>query len=139
MSEARPQPGSEPVLLEAGTRFDGLLSFRGTVRLEGLVVGTVVAWGTLVIGRGGQLRGRVEADEIVLEGDCEGELRARDRVELRPGARVSGRIVAPRISVLDGSVFDGEWHVGAETTRPEPLLEPDPPPLRMGSEASLSA
>lgn len=129
----------EPVLLEAGTRFEGLLSFRGAVRVEGLVIGTVVAWGRLVIGKQGHLQGRIEADEVVLEGACEGEVRARVRVELRPGATVSGRIVAPRIAVLDGSLFDGEWHVGAEPSGPEPLLDPDPPPRRMHSEAALSA
>lgn len=139
MSEARVPAAGVPVLLEAGTRFEGLLSFRGAVRVEGLVIGTVVAWGTLVVGPGGQLQGRIEADEVVLEGTCVGEVAARERVVLRPGARVSGRILAPSIAVEDGSIFDGEWQVGAEASRPGPRFDPDPPRRPMHSEAALSA
>ncbi|MCC6641804.1 MAG: polymer-forming cytoskeletal protein [Deltaproteobacteria bacterium] len=133
-----PADAGIPTLIEAGTRFEGLVSFRGTVRVEGVVVGEVIAEGTLVVAERGELRGRVETDEVLVEGCCEGDIAARDRIELRPSARVRGRLEAPRLQVVDGSVFDGQWHAGAARTTgpdeavaaplPEPAKRPSDPP-----------
>ncbi|CAG0978315.1 hypothetical protein GPROT1_02096 [Gammaproteobacteria bacterium] len=139
MKPLAPERPGEPVLLEPGTRFDGLLSFRGSVRVEGRVVGTVLAWGRFVLGAAGQLEGVIEADEVVIEGLCSGEVRARSRIELRPGALVSGQLHAPRLAVLDGASFDGQWQIGGEPRHPEPPLEVDPPRVRGAETAALSA
>lgn len=128
--EREAEERSIPTLLEAGTRFDGLVSFRGAVRVEGLVVGEVVAEGTLWVAPRGELRGSVVTDEVVVEGTCEGEVAARVRVELRPSARVAGRLEAPRLLVADGSVFDGEWRAGSS-----PRTSWDEPQSALTSEA----
>lgn len=135
-----------PTLLEAGTRFDGLVTFRGAVRVEGLVVGQVVAEGTLWLAAEGELRGRIEADEVLVEGACEGEIAARDRIELRPTARVRGQMTAPRVVMNDGARFDGRWLAGspaasAGTPKPceEPAADPDPAAASAPRTASIPA
>jgi len=126
-----------PTLVEAGTRFDGLVSFRGAVRVEGLVVGEVVAEGTLWVASQGELHGRVETDEVLVDGCCEGEIAARERIELRPSARVSGRLEAPRLLVADGSLFDGQWNAGTASAQareePRPADEPGAPEPARGT------
>lgn len=129
-------------LVEPGTVFEGLVSFRGAVRIEGTIIGRVIATGTLVIGPRGELRGRVEADDVLVEGRCEGEIAARHRVELRPTARVEGHITAPRMAVADGSLFDGTWQVGRERpeeSAPPPRLRPEPERTVGLGELSLPA
>lgn len=106
-----------PAVLDAGTQFEGLVAFEGAVRVEGLVIGDVVALGCLILGEQGELRGRVEADEVIVEGSCEGEIEARLRIELRPTARVRGRMKAARVVMADGSVFDGECEMGLAPLR----------------------
>lgn len=139
---ARLSPGPLPTLVEAGTRFEGLVAFRGAVRVEGLIVGQVVAVGALWLSQQGELRGRIEADEVTIEGCCDGEIEARHRIELLPGARVRGRMVAPLIVMADGSLFDGEVQGGnlpsaAGADDIVRSLDADPPLAR--SEASISA
>ncbi len=141
-ASARLSLGPLPTLVEAGTRFEGLVAFRGAVRLEGLIVGQVVAVGALWLGKQGELRGRIEADDVTIEGCCEGEIEARHRIELLPGARVRGRMTAPLIVIADGSLFDGAVQGGtlSPASRAEDVvrnLDPELPLTR--SEASISA
>lgn len=141
MSAAR-DTSTPATLVEPGTVFEGLVSFRGAVRIEGTIIGRVIATGTLVIGPRGELRGRVEADDVLVEGLCEGEIAARQLVELRPTARVEGHITAPRVAVADGSVFDGTWQVGRQRpaeSAPPPRPRPDPERTLGLGELSLPA
>jgi len=138
----RPMRGPIPTVVEAGTRFEGLVSFQGAVRVEGLIVGQVVANGALWLGEQAELRGRIEADEVTVEGICEGEIEARHRIELRSTARVRGRLSAPRVVMVDGSLFNGRCEGGL----PQPEAGPedntvglDRDPLPVAGTASISA
>jgi cytoskeletal protein CcmA (bactofilin family) len=139
---AQTERGVMPVVVEAGCRFDGLVSFRGTVRVDGLVVGQVVARGTVVLGGQGEVRGRIEADQVTVEGQLEGEIEAGHRIELRPTARVRGRMTAPRVVVADGATFDGQCEIGPARPeeRAEPSLSmPERDPMPLVQTASISA
>jgi cytoskeletal protein CcmA (bactofilin family) len=96
-----------PCIIGAGTRFEGLLSFWGTARVEGVLRGEVVAQGTLEVGPQAAVDARVEADRVVIEGTVDGEIAARERVEVLPGARVRATIRTPSLVVLDGAQFEG--------------------------------
>ena len=131
-----------PTVVDAGTRFDGLVSFQGAVRVEGLLVGQVVANGTLWLAEQGELRGRIEADEVMVEGVCDGEIEARQRIELRPTARVRGRMTAPRVVMADGALFDGQCEVGraaVAASAGEPAARPVPASIVPAETASISA
>jgi cytoskeletal protein CcmA (bactofilin family) len=82
--------GSDDLLVDG--EIDGVLklaSSRLTVRAEGLV------------------RAMVLAQEVIVIGRIEGEIRATGRVELRNGAVVVGDIFAGRLSMEDGAVLRG--------------------------------
>jgi len=129
-------------LVEAGTEFEGLLAFRGTVRVEGRVTGDVVASGCLLLAEGAEVRGRVLADVVRVAGCFEGEIHARDFLELLPSARVRGSLASPRLVVAEGALFDGRCRAGPELSPPEdaePAPDPPHPRLHPGSEASALA
>jgi cytoskeletal protein CcmA (bactofilin family) len=134
--------GPIPTVVEAGTRFEGLVSFQGAVRVEGLIIGQVVASGALWLGEQAELRGRIEADEVTVEGTCEGEIEARHRIELRPTARVRGHIRAPRVVIADGSLFDGRCEAGPPQSGgvvQDDTTRVDRAPLAAAEMASISA
>jgi len=92
----------------AGTSFDGLLSFEGTLRVEGEIAGSVLAeTGALVVGAQGRVRARVEVAELVLAGVLVGDVVAHRRVELLPGAELEGNVTSPRIAIADGGRLAG--------------------------------
>ncbi len=134
MKEAHAIAESEaiPTIVEAGTSFDGLVSFHGAVRVAGRVVGKVVTDGTFWLAEEGQLKGRVEADHVLVAGDFEGEIEARRRIDLLPTARVRGRLSAPCLVVADGSCFDGQCAAGtlrAQAALSSASASPAPAPV----------
>jgi len=106
-------PARAPSVLAAGAHFDGVLSFRGTVHLEGELRGDVIAQGSLRIEPQGRVEGRIEVDELVVAGVIEGDVYARRRVELLATARVYGEVRTPALALAEGSVLDGRCHAGA--------------------------
>ena len=96
-----------PTVLASGTEFEGLLSFRGAARVDGKLSGDIVAEGCLVIGEGARVRARIEVDELIVAGELEGEIHARERVELRSTARVVGSLRSPRLMVAEGGILEG--------------------------------
>lgn len=77
------------------------------------MAGRVVARGMLRVGERAVIQGKIEVDELVVAGSVEGEIHARSRVEIRPGARVRGTLSTPTLVVDDGSHFDGRCEAGA--------------------------
>lgn len=108
------EPAAAVVAIGPGARFEGLLSFWGTARVEGVLRGTVTARGTLEVGPDARVRARIEVDVLVVEGLVEGEIVARERVEVVDGACVRAAIRTPRLVVAEGALFEGRLEmVGA--------------------------
>jgi cytoskeletal protein CcmA (bactofilin family) len=123
---ARPSrdPVGVVVLVPEHGSFEGLVATRGDSRLEGAVEGEVLVGGRVEVGENAQIRARIEAEEIVVAGRVEGDLRARRSVELGPAAVVVGDLTTPRLATADGSRFDGRLemppHVGHEDSPDSP-------------------
>lgn len=107
-------PGSDriaeaPMVVDAGASFEGLLTFRGSARIDGVLSGRVIADGCLVIGPRGRVTATVEVDELVIAGEFEGEASVRSRVELLASGRAAGHLRAPSFALAEGCRFDGQW------------------------------
>lgn len=103
-----PQPGFSPTIsIGAGCAFEGLLTFRGETRVDGDLVGEVVASGTLRLGKTARVRARIEVDELIVDGELEGDVVARRRLELSSTARVRGSLEAARFSLAEGCLLEG--------------------------------
>jgi cytoskeletal protein CcmA (bactofilin family) len=115
-------PGSaDTPRLGPGTVFDGVLSFEGTLRVDGRLAGTVHAVsGSLVVGAQARVEARVEVAELVLAGALTGDVVAHRRVELLPGASLRGSITSPRLAIADGGTFSGRCATGADALRGGP-------------------
>ena len=106
----------EPIVAQ-NAEFTGLLQLRAAGRIDGKIEGEVIAAGMLWIGETGCVRARVEAEEVVVAGELEGEVRASAKIELLATARVTAALYTPRVVLAEGSFFQGECHTGSE----EPL------------------
>jgi cytoskeletal protein CcmA (bactofilin family) len=101
--------------LGPGTSFDGMLSFEGTLCVDGRLTGSVFAdTGVLVIGAQGRVHARIEVAELVLAGVLVGDVIAHDRVELLPGGELEGSVTSPRLAVAEGGRVAGRWLTGAQ-------------------------
>jgi len=118
VNESPPSSSSRaPSILAPGASFEGVLAFRGSVQLEGLLRGEVIAEGSLRIEPQGRVEGRIEVDELVVAGAVEGDVVARRRVELLPSARVHGQVETPALALAEGCVLDGRCRTGPSALR----------------------
>lgn len=93
--------------LGKGSEFEGRLTFREAVRIDGNFKGEIASTDTLIIGSDGVIKAEIEVGSAIISGNVEGNIRAKDKVELHPPARVYGNIKAPRLVILEGAIFEG--------------------------------
>ena len=98
--------------LYKGSRVSGQLNFQGSARIDGAVDGEIQCQGTLTIGEGAEIRARISGQVVVIRGKVEGNVSAKERIELVAPARLIGNIDAPRLIIAEGVVFDGDCSMG---------------------------
>ena len=105
-------PFPPPTAIRAGARFEGVIVLHRSARIDGQVHGQVLAQEAVWVGEEGRVEGRVEAGEVVVAGELSGEVRARNRIELLPTARVRASLETPRLALAEGSQLEGPCHTG---------------------------
>jgi len=94
-------------LIGGNTSFKGHIDSKGTLRVDGSVDGNINAdW--VVIGDKASIRGDITARGIVIGGRVDGNLRAKEIVEIRSKGQVFGEIATSKLTVAEGAVFDGK-------------------------------
>jgi cytoskeletal protein CcmA (bactofilin family) len=102
-------------IIASGTIVSGDVKTEGTVKIEGEVLGNVIAAQQVLLARGSRVKGDVQTREAVIGGLVEGAIRAGDRVEIQATAVVQGDITTQRIVIAEGGQVNG----GLEMTRKE--------------------
>lgn len=94
-------------IIGAGTRLNGELTCKGTVRIEGTVVGKVMSEDSIVLLESARVKGDLSAGQVIISGEVQGNIRALDRLEINVRGKVVGDIAAPRIAIHEGVLFEG--------------------------------
>jgi cytoskeletal protein CcmA (bactofilin family) len=90
----------------------GEISGEEDLQIDGKVEGPVSLRNhRLTVGRGGQLNSQINAREVVVYGNAVGNIRVRDRVEIKKDGEVTGDIVTARLSIEDGAYFKGSIEI----------------------------
>jgi cytoskeletal protein CcmA (bactofilin family) len=95
-----------------GSRVSGQLMFQGPAQIDGKVEGEIQCHGTLTIGASADVRARISSEVVIICGKVEGNVTARQKVELVAPGRLIGNISAPRLTVTEGVVFEGDCSMG---------------------------
>lgn len=98
--------------IAADVAISGRIAFPGNARIDGRLSGEVRADALLVVGPTAVLRANVRAQQLVVYGTIEGDVRQTDSVELKPGCRLIGGLEARKVVVHAGAVFEGRCAVG---------------------------
>jgi cytoskeletal protein CcmA (bactofilin family) len=93
--------------LGADTEFEGKLSFRGAVRIDGKFKGEIFTEGTLIVGESAVIESTIHVSHIIVSGEIRGNVLADKKMEIRAPGRVFGNIQAPLIIMEEGVIFEG--------------------------------
>jgi cytoskeletal protein CcmA (bactofilin family) len=100
--------GDLNALLGRGSEFEGKLTFEGTVRIDGKFTGTIVTNDVLVVGEGAKVSAEVNCGTVIVHGEINGNVKAKNAVELHHPARMKGNIETPSLMIEKGVTFEGQ-------------------------------
>lgn len=115
----------EIAYLGSDTVYEGKLSFKGTVRIEGKFTGDIFSDGTLNIGKDAQVRGTLAVGELLLSGHFAGDVMAKRRVVLYSSGVFEGNLQTPSLLTEEGAVIEGQISMRnpAKSGKDRPALE----------------
>jgi cytoskeletal protein CcmA (bactofilin family) len=123
------------------TYFGKNLKIKGTVSGEGSLIilgsfeGEFDLKGHLKVAQGARIRGNIKATDIYVNGNIEGTVSASEKVHLDNTAQIKGGIATPRISVLEGALFDGEIRMTGRPSQESKPISPTPKPTSPSTAA----
>jgi cytoskeletal protein CcmA (bactofilin family) len=111
---APPEPATTGLVayLYKGCRVSGQLSFQGPARIDGTVDGEIQCQDTLTIGEGAEIRAKISGRVVIIRGKVDGNVSAREKLELAAPARLIGNVDTPRLRITEGVVLDGNCSMG---------------------------
>jgi cytoskeletal protein CcmA (bactofilin family) len=112
-----PETGNQTTIIGADTHIKGDMTFDGAAKLLGTFEGKITAKGDLHIADGATCRAVVEAGKVTVDGTVDGNVTARERVELTGKAKMKGDLVAARLLVAEGASFTGHCTVGPDAAK----------------------
>jgi cytoskeletal protein CcmA (bactofilin family) len=108
-------------LIGGNSSFKGNIDSKGTVRIDGSIEGNINAdW--VVIGEKAGVRGDISSRGIIVGGRIDGNLHAKEIVEIRNKGKVYGEIHTGKLTVLEGAVFEGKSSMQKEDSKEVELL-----------------
>ena len=104
--------GGLSAFIDQGSEFEGKLSFKDTVRIDGRFRGEISSENTLIVGETGEIEASIRSKTVAVSGSVTGDIIAATKVVLHKTARVSGNIQTGSLVVEDGAEIDGSIKMG---------------------------
>jgi cytoskeletal protein CcmA (bactofilin family) len=109
-----PEQSEITAFLGKGTEFKGVLSFEGTIRIDGKVEGEIISKDTLIAGDGSYLQGDISVGILISSGKTVGNITASQKVHFLAPGNIQGTIKTPKLIIEEGVVFDGKSEMAVE-------------------------
>jgi cytoskeletal protein CcmA (bactofilin family) len=110
------------------TLFNGNLSFKQSLRIQGRYEGKIDSTGFLYVDQDAEVIADVKVRVLIVAGVIKGNVEASEEVELLSTGKVYGNIKAGKLKIADGVVFEGKV---------EMLKDPDSLDIFSASPAQL--
>ncbi|MCC2641193.1 MAG: uncharacterized protein K0S45_1606 [Nitrospira sp.] len=119
LESTAPREGNEEInaFVGKGVSFKGVITYNGTVRIDGNLDGEIHTEGILLVGEDAVLNAKITAGTVVCKGKITGDISAREKVKLRAPAVVNAGVKAPLISMEEGVVFNGTLEMSQPASR----------------------
>ena len=134
-------PNNSKNVLSSDVEIKGNLKFSGELTLEGKLEGEISTDGILHLGETGTVNGNLNVNSIIIRGKINGNVVAKDKIEIKSKAEVFGDVRAAKLVIEEGVTFVGKTEVNpnkvAPSASPPPRVPspeaPKPPePIKMG-------
>ena len=104
--------GNLTAFIDQGSEFEGKLSFKDTVRIDGTFSGEISSDNTLIVGESGQIHATIHSVCVVISGLVEGNIIASEQIFLHKSAVVNGDLESPIVIMEEGAQLNGNVKMG---------------------------
>jgi cytoskeletal protein CcmA (bactofilin family) len=105
--EGAEQQAAVSSILGKDCKFTGDVDAKGTIRVDGEFNGKIVSSDSVIVGKGGVVKGEIHTVHTLISGTVEGNVFAKKKVELESGSRLVGDIESMSLVIEDGVYFEG--------------------------------
>ena len=93
--------------IDRGSEFEGKLSFKDTVRIDGRFVGEISSENTLIVGESGEIEAKIRSQVVEVSGVVTGDVVAARKLILHKTARLEGNVETAALVVEEGASLNG--------------------------------
>jgi len=113
-------------ILGADAQFEGKLTVKRSMRVDGRVKGELASSETITIGSNGSVEGDITAKDVIVGGKVTGRLTASGKTMLERSSVLKGDLKTKRLVVEEGAIFNGNSNMGDTE-----LASPQHPPRKI--------
>jgi cytoskeletal protein CcmA (bactofilin family) len=105
-------------LLNMDVEIKGNLKFAGELTFDGRLEGDVQTDGVLNLGENAHVTGNINAQNVLARGKVNGNITAKDKVEIKARTELFGDIRAAKLVIEEGVTFVGKIEVNPNKVAP---------------------
>jgi cytoskeletal protein CcmA (bactofilin family) len=98
-------------IITADAEVTGNIKTNGSLQIDGKVEGDVACGHDVAVGKTGSIKGNTTVNSIIVEGTIEGNITARERIEMKSSTRMTGDLKAKRLAMEEGVAFSGKAEI----------------------------
>ena len=117
-------------VLNSDVEIKGNLRFTGELTFEGKLEGEIASDGTLHLGDSAVVTGNINVGSITVRGRVNGNVTAKDKIEIKSKTELFGDIRASKLAVEEGVTFVGKTEVNPNKVTPS-VKPPEAPKVPM--------
>jgi cytoskeletal protein CcmA (bactofilin family) len=111
-------------ILNSDVELKGTLKFAGELTFDGKIDGDINSEGSLSLGDNAVVKGNINVSTVVVRGKINGNVTAREKIEIKAKTELFGDIRSPKLAIEEGVTFVGKTEVNPNKVTP---AAPPPP------------
>jgi len=113
-------------VLNSDVELKGTLKFSGDMTFDGKLDGDINSEGSLNLGDNAVVKGNINVNTVVVRGKINGNVIAREKIEIKAKTEMFGDIRAPKLVIEEGVTFVGKSEVNPNKVAPAAPPAPSP-------------
>jgi cytoskeletal protein CcmA (bactofilin family) len=105
-------------VLNSDVELKGTLRFSGELTFDGKLEGDIHSEGTLNLGDNAVIKGNIAANAVVVRGKVNGNVTAKEKIDIKTKTELFGDIRAARLVMEEGVTFVGQTEVNPNKVSP---------------------
>ncbi len=113
-----PAGNSSKNVLTSDVEIKGNLKFTGELAFDGKLEGEITSDGALTLGESSVVNGNINVNSVVVRGKVNGNITAKDKIEIKSKTELFGDIRAGKLVIEEGVTFVGKTEVNPNKVAP---------------------